>query len=375
MKFIVSSTALLKNLQALSGVLTANSTLPILDNFIFTLTESELRIKASDMDTTMTVSMIPDKMEEPGEAAVPAKKMIEWLRICPDIPVTINISTDDFFIELTTGEGRFKLAGYNPEDFPKMPEFEKVSSFTLSSDILLSAINKTIFATGNDELRPVMSGVFCSATPEEIVFVATDAHKLVRYARTDAVIEENIDFIFPKKPLLQLKNILSFDVQDIKIDYNEKFIILTFANFEVSCRLIDGKYPNYHAVIPKDNPNEMIVERIPLLNAIQRVSIFASQSTHQVRFKISGQELAISAEDIDYSNEGTERMGCSYNGEDMEIGFNARFLIEMLKNVNQDEVCFQMSQPNRAGLIVPVATEDDTKENILMLVMPVMLDY
>jgi DNA polymerase-3 subunit beta len=230
-----------------------------------------------------------------------------------------------------------------------------------------------LFAAGNDELRPVMSGVFFELTPDDITCVATDAHKLVRYRRTDFSSAESTSFIMPKKPLNQLKTVLSSAEGDVNIDYNQTNAVFHFGNMKMICRLIDGKYPNYEAVIPTENPHKLTVDRNSLLNSIRRVAIFANQSTHQVRFKLSGKELLLSAEDIDFSNEAKERLTCSYDGEDMEIGFNSRFLQEMLTNIDSEEIIIEMSAPNRAGIMHPV-TKDNDAEDILMLVMPVMLN-
>lgn len=372
MKFIVSSSLLLKNIQALSGVLNASNTLPILDDFLFELKEDTLYITASDLETTMTVSLEPAKSEEPGMVAIPAKILLETLKTFADIPVTFNINDDTLGVEISAGDGKYRLTGHRSDEYPQTPSLEETTSLEIVSDILNKAINKTLFAAGNDELRPVMSGVFCELTPDDITFVATDAHKLVRYRRSDAKADVSASFILPKKPLNQLKHILSGETT-VKIDYNQTNAFFSFENVNMVCRLIDGRYPNYEAVIPTNNPNTLTIDRLSLLNSIRRVAIFANQSTHQVRFKISGKELTLSAEDIDYSNEAKERLTCNYEGEDIEIGFNSKFLQEMLNNMESDDVKFEMSAPNRAGLILPL-DKDTEGEDILMLVMPVMLN-
>ena len=329
MKFIVSSSILLKNLLAISGVLNASNTLPILDDFLFHLKDEDLSITASDLETTMTVSIPTTKAEEAGIVAIPAKILIETLKTFSDIPVTFTIDNENFGIEISAGEGKYKLTGHNSEEFPKIPVIEDAISLSISSELIATAINKTVFAAGNDELRPVMSGVFCQLSPEEIIFVATDAHKLVRYTRKDAKAEHVASFIIPKKPLNQLKVALAGVDIPVKVDYNQTNAFFSFENVNLVCRLIEGKYPNYEAVIPAENPNILTIDRQSFLNSIKRVAIFANQSTHQVRLKITGQELILSAEDIDFSNEARERLSCSYQGEDMEIGFNSKFLLEM----------------------------------------------
>lgn len=372
MKFIVSSSLLLKNIQALSGVLNANNTLPILDDFLFELKEDSLNITASDLETTMTVTLELIKSEEPGKVAIPAKILLETLKTFTDIPITFNINKDTLGVEISAGEGKYRLSGHGSDEFPQTPTLEDITSLELSSDVLRQAIGKTLFATGKDELRPVMSGVFCELTPDDITFVATDAHKLVKYRRSDMKAKISASFILPKKPLNQLKNIL-VDETNVKIDYNPTNASFRFGNVNIICRLIDGRYPNYDAVIPKENPNTLNINRLSLLNSIRRVAIFANQSTHLVRFRISGKELTLSAEDIDYSNEAKERLTCSYKGDDMEIGFNSKFLLEMLSNIESDDVQFELSAPNRAGLILP-AEKDVEGEDVLMLIMPVMLN-
>ncbi|MCF8227825.1 MAG: DNA polymerase III subunit beta [Bacteroidales bacterium] len=373
MKFIISSSVLLKNMQALEGVLNASNTLPILDDFLFELSTESLKVTASDLETTMTVTLEPSKAEEPGSVAIPAKILIETLRTFADIPVTITINEETLGVEISAGEGKYKLSGHKSDEFPQTPPMENTTKLELESSLMVNAFNKTIFATGNDELRPVMSGVFCELTPDDVTFVATDAHKLVRYRRKDAKAEESSSFILPKKPINQLKKILPEDDSKVQLQYNQTNAAFSFSNVNMICRLIEGKYPNYEAVIPGNNPNKLIVDRHLLLNSIRRVAIFANQSTHQVRFKISGKELVLSAEDVDFSNEATERLTCSYEGDDMAIGFNSRFMQEMLSNLSVDEIRIEMSAPNRAGIIFPVENEND-KEEILMLVMPVMLN-
>ncbi len=373
MKFIVSSSVLLKNLTALSGVLNSNNTLPILDDFLFELKEEVLLITASDLETTMTVTVATSKSEDPGSVTIPAKILIDTLKTFSDIPVTFNINKETLIVEISAGEGKFKLSGHRSDEFPQMPFLEEKTTVKLDSSLLVSAINRTLFATGNDELRPVMSGVFCELTPDYLTFVATDAHKLVRYRRMDIKTEESASFILPKKPLTSMKNILASEESVVTVEYNPTNASFTFGNVKMICRLIDGKYPNYEAVIPANNNNVLTIDRISLLTSMRRVSIFANQSTHQVRLKLSGKELLLSAEDIDFSNEAKERLTCNYEGDDMEIGFNSKFVNDMLNNLDTQEIKIEMSAPNRAGLIIPL-DKDNEDEDILMLVMPVMLN-
>lgn len=373
MKFIISSQVLLKQLQAIAGVLSSNNSLPILDNFLFELEDEVLTLSASDMETRMIAKINVSMAEENGTVAIPAKILLDTLKTFSDTPITFTIDHENFGVEISAGEGKYRLAGYDGNEFPKVPPIESIASIELSSELLSTAIAKTLFATGNDELRPMMNGIFCQLSPENVTFVATDAHKLVRYRRTDAHSENSAAFILPKKPLNQLKNILAQEDAPVRVDYNQTNAYFTFKNISLICRLIEGKYPNYEAVIPLENPNKLIIERTPFLNSMRRVSIFSNQSTHQVRFKITGQQLILSAEDLDFSNDAKERIACQYEGEDMEIGFNSKYVVEMLNNIDTNEAMFEMSMPNRAGLIVPVNNEN-TSEDILMLVMPVMLN-
>ena len=322
MKFIVSSSLLSKNLTALSGVLNTSNTLPILDDFLFELKKDALMITASDLETTMTVTIPLDKAEDPGAVTIPAKILIDTLKTFSDIPVQFTINKETLGVEISAGEGKYKLSGHKSDEFPTSPELEETVAISMDSDLLVNAINKTLFAAGNDELRPVMSGVFFELTPDDITCVATDAHKLVRYRRTDFSAAESASFIMPRKPLSQLKNILSTSEGAVSIDYNQTNAVFTFENVKMICRLIDGKYPNYEAVIPTENPHKLTIDRASLLNSIRRVAIFANQSTHQVRFKLSGKELILSAEDIDFSNEAKERLTCSYDGGEWGMGFN-----------------------------------------------------
>jgi DNA polymerase-3 subunit beta len=276
-------------------------------------------------------------------------------------------------VEISAGEGKYKLTGHNSDEFPKIPVLDNATSLSIESGLLAKAIAKTVFAAGSDELRPVMSGVFCQLTPDDFTFVATDAHKLVRYRRTDTKSPEAAAFILPKKPLNQLKSLLTNKDFSVTLEYNATNAFFHFENVRLVCRLIEGKYPNYEAVIPKDNPNVLLIDKASFLNSIKRVALFANQSTHQVRLKISGKELVLSSEDIDFSNEAKERLNCSYQGDNMEIGFNSRFLQEMVANVDSEQLRLEMSAPNRAGLILP-ADDDNKEEALLMLVMPVMLN-
>ncbi|NNE55867.1 MAG: DNA polymerase III subunit beta [Flavobacteriales bacterium] len=372
MKFLVNSSALYKQLQILSGVLNASNTLPILDNFLFEISDKQLSISASDLETTMTTTMAIEAKED-GTVAIPARIVLDTLKSFPEQPLTFTIDPKTFGIEIASDFGKYRIAGQNGDEFPKAPEMESSSTVDMDGDVLAAAINKTLFAAGNDELRPVMSGMFFELNSDSIRVVTTDAHRLVRYTRMDARADKESSFIIPKKPLNQLKGITATAESPVKLEYTDSYAMFSFDNVKLMCRLIQGKYPNYEAVIPKDNPNRLTIGRNDLLQSIKRVSIFANKTTHQVRLNIQGSELNISAEDLDFANEASERLTCSYDGEDMEIGFNSRFLMDILQNMSGENVVIELSAPHRAGILMP-AEKDIEDEDILMLVMPVMLN-
>jgi len=371
MKFIVNSTALLRELQKLNGVISSNNTLPILDNFLFDINSNNMTIIATDLETTM-MSTISVEADVDGKITIPARILIDTLKTFSNQPLTFIVNTETFGIEMSSEMGNYKLAGQNANEFPKTPKLNGSSITTIKGDILANAINKTLFASGNDELRPVMSGMFCELSTEQITFVATDAHKLVKHTRTDISSNKTASFILPKKPLTILKNNISDDA-DIKLEFNDTNALFTFNNITIICRLIDGKYPNYEAVIPKENPNKLTIETASLLSSIKRVSIYANKTTHQIRLKIAGSELQITSEDLDFANKAEERLSCQYEGTDMEIGFNSKFVIDMLNNIGAEQISLEMSAPNRAGIILPLDGLEEG-ENTLMLVMPVMLN-
>ena len=371
MNFIVSSSYLLKQLQVLGSVINSSNSLPILDNFLFELNKKSLTVSSSDLETTMSATLEIESTDI-GSVAIPAKLLLDILKTFPEQPLTFTVE-ENSTIEISSNSGKYAIAYAPGDEFPKSIQLEDPSSTLVSAEVLATAISKTIFATGNDDLRPVMSGVFFQFSPEGLIFVATDAHKLVKYARTDVSASEVAEFIMPKKPLNILKSILGTSETEVKIDYNKSNATFSFESYILTCRLIDGKYPNYEAVIPKENPNKLIIDRTQFFNSVRRVSIFSNKTTHQIRLKIAGAELNISAEDIDYSNKAEERLTCDYQGDDMQIGFNSRFLLEMLTNLQSDEIQLEMSMPNRAGILTPIDGLDEG-ETVTMLVMPVMIN-
>ena len=371
MKFIVSSAALLKELQIIGGIVNSTNTLPILDNFLFEIDKEKLTLSASDLETTMSTSILIESKDS-CSLAIPARLLIDTLKTFAEQPLTF-IKTESNTIEIIANNGKYAVAYIEGADFPKAAYLKDPNVTTIKGDILAKSITSSLFASGNDDLRPVMSGVFFQFNSEGLNFVATDAHKMVKYSRLDFNSEKNAEFIVPKKPLQILKSLMIGIQDQIKIEYNETNAHFIFGNSTLTCRLIDGKYPNYEAVIPKENPNKLIIDRALFLNSVRRVSIFSNKTTHQIRLKIVGSSLNISAEDFDYSNKAEERLDCEYKGEDIQIGFNSRFLIEMLNNLTSTSIQLAMSMPNRAGLITPQESIDEG-EQITMLVMPVMLN-
>lgn len=378
MRFIINSQVFLKNLSALSGVISNNNTVPIISCFHMHLEDNVLTVKATDLETTLVtrIALENAKVEGIDSIAVPAKLMLDMLKSMDDVPLNFSVDASTYGIEISSGEGKYRLAGQNADTFPTMPEMTDTVNTVMPASLLVTAINKTSFAASTDEMRQQMSGIYCELTTENVTFVATDAHKLVRYRRTDVHADEVASFILPRKPVSLVKNIIgsSKEESDVTVSYNNTNVFFSFDNFLIVCRLVDGKYPNYEAAIPKDNPNKLTLDRNTFLNTLKRVSLFANQSTHQVRLTISERELKISAEDLEFSNDAHETNPCSYDGEPMEIGFNAKFLSEMVTNLDSEQILVELSHPSRAGIIFPINDDEEARnENILMLVMPVML--
>ncbi len=370
MKFIVSSTELLKKLQQVSGVIQANNVLPILEDFLFEIDNAELNITATDLETILRVSM-PVDARETGAICVPSKVLLESLKNLSDQPLTINIDKN-FMVEITSESGKYKIPGENPDNYPKEPVPENTSSFSLPAGVLLRSIQKTMFAVSNDDLRPAMTGVFFELSPDSIQCVATDAHRLVRYKRSDVEPGQTDSFVVPKKPLALLRSAIPDNGVDLTVAYNEKHLFVTQDTTQIICRLIDARFPDYKVVIPPDNPFKLRVNKADFAQALRRVSVFSNKSTNQVVLDISGSEMTLQGQDIDFSFEGKERMSCEYDGEDIKIAFNARFLIEILAAADSEEIVMELSLPNKAGIVKPV--EQDEGEDLLMLAMPLMVN-
>ena len=372
MKFIVSSSLLYKEIQVLGGIINSSNTLPILDNFLFEINNNILVLSSSDLESTMT-SQIEIESTSTDKIAISAKLLTDILKTFSEQPLTF-IKTDNNTIEISASNGKYSLAYLNGDEFPKQVEILDAHETVINGSDLGNAINSTIFASGTDDLRPVMSGVFFQFNSESLKFVATDAHKLVKFETTEYTASEVSEFIMPKKPLQILKGILQTVDSDLTIQHNDSNAKFIFDKSSITCRLIDGKFPNYEAVIPKDNPNVLTIDRQLFLNSARRVSIFSNKTTNQVRLKLAGSLLNISAEDFDFSNKADENLECQYSGDDIQIGFNSKFLIEMLNNLDSDMITLSMSHPNRAGIIRPLIESGESKELITMLVMPVMLN-
>ncbi|OIN60271.1 DNA polymerase III subunit beta [Arsenicibacter rosenii] len=374
MKFIVSSSVLLKNLSHINGVVATNPIVPILENFLFKIDSNDeggvLTVTASDLQTTMT-TQIPVEATESGAIAIPAKLLLDTLRSLPEQPITFNIDTETFGTQILTDNGRYKLAGENPIDFPKIPAVNKNLSVEISSDALASAINNTVFATSTDDLRPAMTGVYLQLSEDQATFVATDGHRLIRYRRTDIQTSANTSMIIPRKALQLLKSSLP-DNLTVRAEFSQSNASFSFGPTQLICRLIDERFPDYENAIPTKNPNVLTIGRTDLLTTLKRIMIYANRTTHQIRLSLKGNALTLSAEDLDYANEANEKLLCDFEGEPMEIGFNAKLLAEMLSNMHAKMISIQMSAPNRAGIMVPA--DKDENEDILMLVMPVMLN-
>ena len=370
MKFIVSSSALLKQLQHIAGVINANTVLPILEDFLFEIEKNKLAVVATDLETVMRVQL-EIEAKDSGKVCIPAKILMDSLKNIPVQPLTFNIDKN-FGIEITSDSGKYKVMGENPDNFPKEPVADDTTSFTMTAAALVTAINKTLFATSNDDLRPAMTGVFFELDKKSLQFVATDAHRLVRYKRKDVACPKNDSFIVPRKPLNLLKAAIPANEDEITLSYNNNHLFVKHGSTQMSCRLIDARFPDYKVVIPTDNPYRLTVNRNDFQSGLRRVSVFSNKSTNQVALSIAGSELQMAAQDVDFSFEGNERMKCQYNGEDLMIAFNARFLIEMLSATDSDEVNMELSTPTKAGLLKPV--EQDENEDLLMLVMPLMLN-
>lgn len=369
MKFSVASSELLKALNVAGGAIGTGSVVYILEDFLFDIKNGILTVTATNMEIAITTQVQVQSTED-GTAAIPGRILMDTLKGLPPQPVTITLDEENKLVELESSVGKYKMAFDKPEDFPKVPEADTDDKFSLPKSVLSHAISSSLFALSSDEMRIAMTGMYVQIDFDKVVFVATDAHKLVRNTYNGIGSNFSTSFILPKKALSLLKGVLS-DNGEVDISFNRNFAFFSWDNTKISCRLIEASYPDYNVVIPVHNPNKMTVSRDSLLSSLKRIIIFANKTTNQIVLSISDQSLTVSTKDLDFSNEAIEQLNCSYEGEPLSIGFNARFLIEMLSVMQDDEVVFEMSVPNKASLILPI--EQNEKEDLLMLIMPVMI--
>ena len=373
MKFVVSSTALLSHLQAISKVINSKNTLPILDCFLLDLEGSTLTLTAADSETRLVTAVEVSDADGKGKFAVNAKNLLDPLKELPDQPLTFEINDENLEIFIYFHNGKYNFIGQNGDDYPQPKELKDTAvSLAIDPQVLFSGINRTLFASADDELRPVMNGIYFDITADDLTFVASDGHKLVRCKTLAAKGSERASFILPKKPANLLKTILPKESETVEIKFDENNAYIKMSGYTMTCRFIEGRYPNYNSVIPQNNPNKVTLDRLTFLNALKRVSVFSNQASNLVKLQLSEKDIVISAQDIDYSTAAEETIVCDYTGTAMNVGFKSNFLIEILNNIPSSEISLELSDPSRAGLILP--TENEDNEDLLMLLMPMMLN-
>ena len=373
MKFIVSSTALSSHLQAVSRVINSKNALPILDCFLFDLQDGTLSVTASDSETTMVTSLEVNESDADGRFAVTAKTLLDALKEIPEQPLAFDINIGTLEINVQYQNGKYSLMGQSADEFPQLTQLgDNAVRVEIDAEVLLNGINRSVFATADDELRPVMNGIYFDITTDDITMVASDGHKLVRCKTFAAHGNERAAFILPKKPANLIKNLLAREQGTVTIEFDERNAVFTLENYRMVCRLIEGRYPNYNSVIPQNNPYKVTVDRQSLIGALRRVSIFSSQASSLIKLRLSNNQITISAQDIDFSTSAEETQTCQYDGNDMSIGFKSTFLLDILNNISAEEVVIELADPSRAGVIIPV--EQEEKEDLLMLLMPMMLN-
>ena len=371
MRFIVTSTSLLKNLQQIGGVISANTVLSVLEDFLFELKGNSLTLTATDLETMMRVQMEVTEAQDDGRICIPSKILMEYLKNLPEQPITFIINEQDLSIEMSSSVGKYRIGGEKADDFPKEPAAGDATSFTMPSVALIECINKTLFAVSSDTLRPAMTGVYFELATDSLTFVSTDAHRLVQFRRDDVSPPQADGFVVPRKPLQQLRGTLPADETPLELSYNSSHLFVNTGKLSMSCRLIDARFPDYKAVIPTDNPYRLSVNRADFMSALRRVSVFANKTTNQVVLDIKGNGLQLSAQDIDFSYEGKENLPCSFSGEDMKIAFNAKLMVEMIANMDGSDIQLELSTPTRAGIFRPLEKVEGEEE--LMLLMPLMV--
>lgn len=373
MKFIVSSSAFFNHLQAISRVINSKNSLPILDCFHIKLQDGTLELTASDNDTTLITSLEVTEYEGDGSFAVSSKTLLEALKEIPEQPLSFTVNTNSLEITVRYQNGQYSLVGQNANEYPTLPVLnEGAVRFNMGADILLGGINRSIFATADDELRPVMNGIYFDINTEDITLVASDGHKLVRCKIFTPSQNEKAAFILPKKPANLLKNLLAKEQGDVNISFDDRNAMFTMESFCMICRLIEGRYPNYNSVIPQNNPHKAIIDRISFISALKRIAVFSPQSSNLVKLALNDNFIKISAQDLDFSTSAEETINCQYSGSAMSIGFKSQFLIDILNNISSQDVVCELADPSRAGVIVP--SEQEENEDLLMLLMPMMLN-
>ena len=373
MKFIVSSTGLFSHLQAISRVINSKNSLPILDCFLMELSENGMSITASDSETTLTTSIEANEVEGYGRFAVSSKTILDALKEIPEQPLTFDVNMESWEIQVKYLNGKFSLMGRNADEFPETPALrEEAVNVGIAANILLAGINRSLFATADDELHPVLNGIFFDITTENITFAASDGYKLVRNKTFASKGEEKAAFILPKKPATLLKNLLPKEQGDVQISFDGRNAVITLENFLLTCRLIEGRYPNYNSVIPQNNPHKVIVDRVAFISALKRVSVFSSAASSLIKLHLENNSIQVSAQDIDFSTSAEETLNCQYEGAPLSIGFKPTFLVDILNNITTQEVLMELADPSRGGVILP--TEQEENDDLLMLLMPMMLN-
>ena len=374
MKFIASSSTMLNHLQAISRVINSKSTLPILDCFKLELKGNRLTLTAADSETRLETWIEVNSAEGEGSLAINAKNLLDPLRELPDQPLTFDINDETLEVFIYYHNGKYNFVGLKGDEYPEPKPLKEdtAMSLTIEADMLASGINRTVFATADDELRPVMNGIYFDITADDLTFVASDGHKLVRVTTTEAKGEGRSSFILPKKPANLLKSLLPKETGIVTINFDENNAYITMSAYKMICRFVEGRYPNYNSVIPQNNTNTVTLDRLTLLNALKRVSVFSNPSIGLVKLQLSEEKIVITAQDIDFLTAAEETIICSYSGNVMNIGFKAAFLIEILDNIPSADIRIELSDPSRAGLILPVEQEEN--EDMLTLLMPMMLN-
>jgi len=376
MKFTVSSTLLLSHLQTVARIVNIKNTLPILDNFLFLLKENKLVIKASDLETTLITEVtVENSGIEGGSIAVPAKLATTALRGFAEQPITFDINLENYKIVIYSDKGEFTLMGFDADEFPELQtKDEEFTTVKMGTDVFFKCIDKSIFATADDDLRPIMNGIFVELFKNEFRFVASDAHKLVRYKRLDLKSKHQTSFILPKKPANLLRTITEKKKDEITIEFDSRNAFFTVKNYKLICRLLEGTYPNYEAVIPQDNPNHLVIDRLELANSLSRVSAFSNPSSNLIKLQLFKDKLVVSEQEIDFATSAYETLSCQYSGDELEIGFKSVFLLEILNHLGSENIVLKLADATRAGIFESYDEDNTGEEEIIMLLMPMMLN-